>query len=161
MNGFKTNWNINLLEETRLQVCCSYSESQASRRQHGVWVQCIVGHCHAAPFPATSQVGTRLPAATWRRRSIALKPVMHCSLVIARAFNWHISLLTAHPYCLLLFKPFFKLRMPRFLVVKCPTITIFLKSHFIFCGSHKYNFRSHRTFFPLHGFQCFPLLQLS
>ena len=95
---------------------------------------------------------------------IALKPVMHCSLVIARAFYWHISLPTAHPLSFIvdvIAQPFFKLRMPRFLVAKCPTITILLKLHFIFCASHEYNFRSHRTSFPLHGFQCFPLLQLS
>ena len=47
-------------------------------------------------------------------------------------------------------QPFFKLRMPRFLVAKCQMITILFKSHFIFCASHEYNFRSHRTFFPLH-----------
>ena len=27
--------------------------------------------------------------------------MLHCSLVIARASNWHIALLTAHPYCII------------------------------------------------------------
>ena len=111
---------------------------------------CIIGHCLAVPFPTTSQVSTRLPAATWHRRSIALKPVMHCSLVIGRAFNWHISLLYNCAFLLYFIvhaiaQPFFKLQMPLFLVAKCPTITILLKSHFIFCANHEYNFRSHRS----------------
>ena len=80
---------------------CNYSESRSSRGQHGVWVLCMVGRCHAVPIPATSQIGTSLPPATWQRCSVALKPVMPGSLVTARAFNWHISLVTAHLYCLL------------------------------------------------------------
>ena len=72
-----------------LHIRCSCSESHASRSR----CRCYTSLAVATPFPATSQVGTRLPAATWHRCSIALKSVMHCSLVIARAFNWHISLL--------------------------------------------------------------------
>ena len=117
-------------------------------------------------IPTTSQVDTRSLAATWQRCSVALKPVMPSYLVTARAFNWHISLVTVHLYCL--YRPhncttFFQ--APDDLLslgVKCPTITILLcKSHFVFCASHEYNLCSHHTFFPLHGFRCFLLLQLS
>ena len=79
-----------------MQIHCNYSRSHASRGQRGVRVLRMVGHCHA-----TSQIGTSLLAATWQRRSVALKPVMPSSLATARAFNWHISLVTAHLYCLL------------------------------------------------------------
>ena len=61
----------------------------------------MLSRCHAALIPATSQVGTCSSTATWQSLSVALKPVMPSSLVTARAFNWHISLVTARPYCLL------------------------------------------------------------
>ena len=59
-----TKIEICLKKRINLQVRCSYSESCASKSQCGVRGLCIVGRCHAMPFPATSQVGTRLPAAT-------------------------------------------------------------------------------------------------
>ena len=104
-------------------------------------------------------VGARSPAITWQRYSVALKPVMPSSLVTARAFNWHISLVTAHH--IVFYRPrnrtvFFKFWMPRFLAAKCPMITIcLLKLCFVFALVTKIQFLLTSSFLPAAWFPMF------
>ena len=104
------------------------------------------------------QLARSAPARRQLLDSVALKLVVPSSLVIARAFNWHISLVTAYLYCLLSSTYSHGLFSSSGCLALWPRNDqqlLLSKSHFFFF------LRSHHTFFPLHGFQCFLLLQLS